>query len=118
MGDRLLLNDNGLPNARHRGGSRVRRRRQASTIRRALPVYRLFQAPRDRNAARPACAHGVLPSPFNDCMHALFATEVERNVRAPDMTVYERCPDLKGLGEGQKPGRGRELLDHLVDIVR
>ena len=77
-----------------------------------------LQAPRDRNAARPACAHGVLPSPFNDCMHALFATEVERNVRAPDMTVYERCPDLKGLGEGQKPGRGRELLDHLVDIVR
>src|SRR3954471_10203156 len=39
------------------------------------------------------------------------------------MTVYECCPGLRAslpvrpvleLGEGRKPGRGRELLDHLV----
>jgi hypothetical protein len=35
--------------------------------------------------------------PLNDRMHALSAKEVEQNVRAPEMTVYERCPGLKGV---------------------
>jgi hypothetical protein len=33
----------------------------------------------------------VLRSSFRDRMHALSAAEVERNVRAPEIRVYERC---------------------------
>src|SRR5215218_9860753 len=60
------------------------------------PVPDLAEAPGDRDPGLLAYAHGVLRSPFHDRMHALSAAEVERNVRAPEIRVYERCPRLKG----------------------
>src|SRR4051794_15420751 len=55
------------------------------------PAADLLEAARDRDPALRPWPHGVLPSPFHDHMHALSAAEVERNVRAPKIRVYERC---------------------------
>src|SRR5215218_10200800 len=53
----------------------------------SLPLISLRQPLRGFSV----CTHGVLRLSFHDRMHALSAAEVERNVRAPQIRVYERC---------------------------
>jgi|SRR5215217_2958220 hypothetical protein len=56
-------------------------------------------------------------------MHALSAEEVERNVRVPEIRVYERCPGLKASSYParpdlrlRRPGMGSEASLRTISI--